>query len=237
VRFAAVLLGIVAALAAAVVSTITIGETGAIAIFLVLIGTAVLAAVAGSRTFLRRFVATAGAVVVGSIAFIAWQAALIMGALGTTEGTAAPADPAAFASAQMAIASALLTPGPFTLTLEDREIEAVIQEGLSDDSPIERVAVTTVEGSQGDPGSLHMVVHFKSGSTTAVVVATVEVADGTAEVIVTRMSMGLVSVPASLRDELSGSIDDLNDALGADGAFVERVTVGDGVIIVEGYRP
>ncbi|HUG75144.1 MAG TPA: hypothetical protein VMM81_05665 [Acidimicrobiia bacterium] len=236
-RFVAVLLGIVAALAGAVVSAITIGETGAIVVFLLLVGTSVLAAVAGSRAFLTRFLAAAGVLVVGSIAFVAWQAALIMGAFSTTDGTAAPADPAALASAQVAIASALVMPGPFTLFLEDREIEAVIQEGLSDDSPIERVAVATVEGSDGESGSLHMVVHFKSGSVTADVIATVEVADGSAEVILERMSMGLVTVPASLRDEFSGSLDDLNAVLGGDGAFVERVTVGDGVVVVEGYRP
>ncbi|MEX2322239.1 MAG: hypothetical protein WEA29_00470 [Acidimicrobiia bacterium] len=235
-RFAAVLLGVVAALASAVVSAITIGETGAIVVFLLLVGTAVLAAVAGSRVFVTRYVATAGVLVVGSIAFVAWQAALIMRALTTTEGTAAPADPTALASAQVAIA-ALLFPGPFTLTLQDDEIEAVIQEGLSDDSPVERVQVDSIAGIGRDPGTLRMVVHFKSGSMTAYVVATIEVADGSAEVVITRMSMGLVSVPASLRDELSEPLDDLNEVLGGDGGFVERVTVGNGRVVVEGYRP
>jgi hypothetical protein len=237
VRFAAVLLGIVAAIAGAVVSAITIGETGAIGVFLLLVGTAVLAAVAGSRVFVSRFVTAAGVLVVASIGFIAWQAALIMGALTTTEGTAAPADPVALASAHAAIASALVMPGPFTIILEDREIEAVIQEGLSDDSPIERVTAATAEGSDGEPGSLNMVVHFKSGSITADVVATIEVEDGSAEVVLRRVSMGLVSVPASLRDELAESVDDLNEVLGSDGAFVEQATVGDGMVTVEGYRP
>lgn len=237
VRFVAVLLGTVAALAGAVVAAITIGETSAIIVFLLLVGTTVLAAVAGSRAFVTRFLATAGVLVVGSIAFVAWQAALIMGAFSTTDGTAAPADPVALASAQVAIASVLVTPGPFTLILEDREIEAVIQGGLSDDSPIERVTVATIGGADGKAGSLHMVVHFKSGPITADVVATIEVANGSAGVVLRQMSMGLVSVPASLRDELAESVDDLNEVLGGDGAVVERVTVGHGAVTVEGYRP
>jgi hypothetical protein len=236
-RFAAVLLGIVAALAGAVVGAITIGETWAILVFLVVIGTAVLAAVAGSRALLTRFVTAAGLLVIGSIAFVAWQAAIIMGAFNTTDGTPVPADPAHLASAHIAIASAQWTPGHFTLILNDREIEAVIQDGLRDDSPIERVVVATVDGSNGEPGVIHMLLHFKNGPTKADVIATVEVVSGSAEVIVVRMTMGLVSVPASLRDELSGSIDDLNEVLGGNGAFVERVTVGGGMVVVEGHRP
>lgn len=236
-RFAAVLVGVVSALATAIVSALTIGETAAIVVFLLVVGTTVLTAVAGSRRLVARFLATVGTLAVGSVAFMAWQAAIIMGALTTTDGEAAPADPAALASAQVAIASAFFAPGPFTLVLEDREIEAVVQEGLDDDSPVERVSVTTVERPGDAPGELQMEVHFKSGSTTADVVATVEVDDGAAEVVIRRMSMGLVSVPASLRDELSGSIDDLNELLGGDGAFVERVTVGNGRVVVEGYRP
>jgi len=238
VRFAAVLLGIVAALAGTVVSAITIGETGAIVVFLLLVGIAVLAAVAGSRVVVTRFVAVAGFIVVGGFGFVAWQAALIMGALTTTEGTAASADQSALASAQLAIVAALSSPGPFTLTLHDNELEAVIQHGLSDDSPVERVQVDSIDGiGGGDPGALHMVVHFKSGSITADVLATIKVADGSAEVVIARMTMGLVAVPASVRDELSGPIDDLNEVLGGGGAFVERVTVGDGVVVVEGHRP
>lgn len=225
--------GIVAALTTGLIALFTIGETAGIAVFLGVLGTGVYAWAGGTRSFASRFVKVAGLAIVGGTVLVAWQMTMIVNALRGTEGPAEPADGAALASAYVQIATAAVG-GEFRLELTEDEIEAVIQDGLSDESPLSRVDVTVVDGTNDQPGTLEMTGHFKSSSLTAEILAGIAITDATAVIVIESISMGLFSLPESLLQAITESIDDLNVVLSDTGSIITEVHVGDGKITVLG---
>ena len=229
----ALVVGIVAALTMGLIALFTIGETAAIAVFLGVLGTGVYAWAGGTRTFASRFVKVAGLAIVGGTVLVGWQMSMIVNALRGTEGPAEPADGAALVSAYVQIATAAVS-GDFRLELTEDEIEAVVQDGLSDESPLSRVDVMVVDGTNDQPGTLEMTGHFKSSDLTAEIIAGIAIADGTAVIVIESISMGLFSLPESMLQAITESIDDLNEVLGTTPAVITQVHIGDGKITVLG---
>jgi hypothetical protein len=238
VRAAAAVFGAVAAALLATIVLFTVGEMAAILVFLIVIGVATLTAAAGGMGALRWFTRAAVAVLVAGTALATWQGALIMHALTGTGGPVADADPAALASAQAKV-ELLRQPGDFHLELTEAEIEAIIQDGLADDSPLERVRVHIVDGVDGLPGRVHLTGEFKRGSLEARGVATATVESGAVEIRLDSVEMGFVTVPgiaAAALDELTASVAALNAAMATTEARIDSVQVGDGRIVVIGTR-
>jgi hypothetical protein len=238
VRAAAAVFGALAAALLATIVLFTVGEMAAILVFLIVIGVATLTAAAGGMGALRWFTRAAVTVLVAGTALATWQGALIMHALTGTGGPVGDADPAALASAQAKV-ELLRQPGDFHLELTEAEIEAIIQDGLADDSPLERVRVRIVDGVNGLPGRVHLTGEFKRGSLEARGVATASVESGAVQVSLDSVEMGLVTVPgiaAAALDELTVSVAALNAAMATTEARIDSVQVGDGRIVVIGTR-
>jgi hypothetical protein len=238
VRAAAAVFGALAAAVIAIILLFTAGENAAILGFLTLIGVTALAVAVGGIGVMRWFTRGAVTVLVAGTAVAAWQAALIIHALTGTGGAVADADPAALASAQAKV-EILREPGDFRLELTEAEIEAIIQDGLPDDTPLQRVRVRIVDGVDGLPGTIHFTGTFKRGGLEARGVATASVESGAVEVRLDSVEMGLVTVPgiaAAALDELTASVAALNAAIATTEARIDSVHVGDGRIVVIGTR-
>lgn len=237
-RAAAAVFGALAAAVLAIILLFTAGESAAILGFLTVIGAAALAVAAGGSGVLRWFTRGAVTVLVAGTTVAVWQGALIMHALTGTGGTVADADPTALASAHAKV-ELLREPGDFRLDLTEAEIEAIIQDGLADDAPLQRVRVRIVDGVNDLPGTIHFTGVFKRGGLEARGVATASVESGVVEVRLDSVEMGLVTVPglaAGVLDELTASVAALNAALATTEARIDSVHVGDGRIVVIGTR-
>lgn len=234
-RAAAVVLGVIASLILGVIVAFTLGERPAIAVFLVVLGLGVYAGAAAHPGFTRRFATLSGVTVIAGAALIAWQAMIVMDALTATAGPAEPPNSSVLVQAEAKI-STVTSPGPFQVELTEAEIEALIQDGLGSDSPVRRVSATVIDGSGGGQGRLNVVAELKSGGS-ATVVARPEVQNGTVEVVIESVNMGILSIPGAAHgavDELLDAVTQLNQALAMTDGTVDSVHVGNGRVLVSG---
>lgn len=154
-----------------------------------------------------------------------------------TAGPAEPADPDALAAADAKI-RAFDTDGAFRLELDEAEIEAVIQNGLSDaESPLRRVTVDIVDG---DPnGVLAFVGEFKNDDLTVEGSVTARLEAGAVAVEIVDLDLGSLTLPGIAEgaiEDLVESIADLNAALATHRVDVQAVEVGDDRIVIVGAQ-
>ncbi|MEE8498733.1 MAG: hypothetical protein V3S62_09370, partial [Acidimicrobiia bacterium] len=173
-------------LAAVVIGLLATLFTGSLAlgviVFLVLIGIGIYGAVAAPESVLRSIGLTMVVLFFAGGAFFGWQVALLVGALSGTDGPADPADPVALAAANDKI-DAILDNAGFRIDLSEAEIQAVMQDSLSDgDSPLARIVVDIVDGEGDETGTIHFTGEFKSGGLSIEGVVSARLVAGAAEV-------------------------------------------------------
>ncbi|CAN5192158.1 hypothetical protein BH23ACT9_BH23ACT9_37820 [soil metagenome] len=160
----------------------------------------------------------------------------IVEAVTTTDGTPEPADPDALASAGNKLAM-LEGEGDFRLELTERELEAVIQDGIAAnrDLPLRRIDLDL----RGETRDMAYLAEFKSGAVRAEGTATITALDGGIDVDLGPLRVASVQVPAAATGairSLLGAVTDLNAALMAQRATVESVDVTDDLLIITGTR-
>lgn len=238
-KAAVLVFGFLTALIVGLIALFTLGELAAVLAFLVVLGTSVWVAAAGSALLVRRFVILSVLLLLAGSSLIVWQGLAILEALTGTDGPADPADPVLLAAAHGKI-NRLSAEGGFSLELSDEEIEAVIQDALNDGaSPLARVAVDVVDGTDGGPGSLHFTGEFKTGNLTVNGVASASISAGAVEVKLDTVDMGMVTLPGLAKNavaDLFESIADLNDTLARTQADVQSVELGEGRLLITGTQ-
>lgn len=237
-RAASFFFGLIGALVAAAITLLRTGSTGfAVAVALVVFVVAMVGVLGNSRALARGIAASMFLLVLAGGWWLADTALGLYRAFTFTEGTAAPADQAALASAEDKIA-AFDADGAFRLELTESEIEAVIQNGLSDaESPLSRVRVDIVDG---DPaGQLTFEGEFKSGDLSVRGAVSARLVAGAVEVEIVDLDLGSVTLPGLAQgavEDLVESVADLNTVLAENRADVQAITLGDDRIVIVGTQ-
>lgn len=237
-RAASFFFGLLAALVLAAILLLRTGSTALAIAGAVIVFAVAMVGVFGSRRTVARAIATGAVLIVlGGGWWLADTALGLYRAFTFTEGQADPADQAALASAQGKIA-AFDADGAFRLELSEDEIQAVIQNGLSDaESPLSRVTVDIVDG---DPaGILTFVGDFKSGDLSVTGSVSARLVAGAVEVEIVDLDLGSVTLPGLAQgavEDLVESVADLNTALADNRADVQAITLGDDRIVIVGTQ-
>jgi lysophospholipase L1-like esterase len=237
-RAASLFFGLLGALLAAAVVLLRTGSTvTTIAVAMVVFGLALFGAVWASRATSRGIATVMFFLTVGAAGWLVVQALALYRAFSDTDGPADPADPVSLASAEDKIA-AFETSGSFRIELTEDEIEAVIQNGLSQaDSPLARVEIDIVDG---DPdGALLFTGEFKSGGVEASGEITARLVAGTVQVELVDLDLGALTVPGIAEgaiEDLVESIADLNEILVENRADVQAIVLADDRMLVTGTQ-
>jgi lysophospholipase L1-like esterase len=237
-RIASFLFGILGGLVAAAITLLRTGSTGMTLFVAFLVLAVGLFGAFGGVASISRSIATAlfllvalGGWWVTSTAFDLYRA------LTFTEGAADPADPLALAAAQQKIGD-FDADGAFRLELTEDEIQAVIQDGLSDaESPLARITVDIVDG---DPsGVLTFAGEFKNGELSATGSVTATLVAGAVQVEIIDLDLGAVTLPGIAQgaiEDLVASVADLNSALTENRADVQAIDIGNDRIVIVGTQ-
>lgn len=172
-------------------------------------------------------------------AFMATQVLSLVSALTTTEGPADPADPAALAAAESKI-DEITDDAGFRIELEESEIQAVVQDGLSsDDSPLKRIDVDIVDGEGDDPGTIEFTGEFKSGGTSISGTVGARIEAGAAQVEVISVDAGAFTLPGVAKgaiEDVIEEVSDLNAILAENRATVQSLVLANDRLLVTGTQ-
>lgn len=233
-RILAAVLGVLAAVVVAVFVAVTLGEFHGVWAFLAAVGLVVLVVAAGNAGSVRRVAMASVGVVLAGAAFGAWQAAAIVHALTGTDGEVARADPIALASARAKMDEASLS-STFRLELTEAELEAMVQDGLEADSPLQRVRVTIVDGPDPRGAILVLDGEFKRGAVSVRATVSARAEAGIAVVRIESVDMGMISVPGALvMNDLEQAIATITEALIAEGTRIDEIVTENRRLIAVG---
>ena len=237
-RTASFFFGLIGALLTALVTLLRTGSLGAaVAAAAVVFGVAVYAMIWASRAVSRGIATLLFLLVAGTAWWLVVQALMVQRALTDTAGPADPADPTALAAAESKI-EAFDASGSFRIELTEEEIEAVIQNGLSDaESPLARVEIDIVDGAP--QGTLGFVGQFKSGELEVSGAVSAVLSAGAVEVELVDLDFGSMTVPAiadGAIEDLVESVADLNTILAENRADVQSIVLGDDRLLVTGTQ-
>ena len=216
----------------------TVGEGAAI--FMggsVVVGAVLTAALAGQNVA-RAVLAAVSLTLVTSALIGGYGVAQVVVALtGGGEGPPAPRpDPVLLKAANDKIDAETDTLA-FRLELDERELNAVLQDALAEaDNPFRRVTVD-ITNRAGDPGRLAFVGEFKKGGLDVVGTLETIVIAGSVDVKIIEVEVGMFTVPGIARSALEDMIGDLADfqaSLAEDGADVQDIQIGDDRIVIMG---
>lgn len=237
-RFASLFFGLLGALLAALVVLVRTGSTVAAVLAAVFVfAIALYGAVWAPRAASRGIATLMFLITVGVGGWIAVQALALYRAFSDTDGPADPADPVALAAAEGKIAE-FDASGSFRIELTEDEIEAVIQNGLSEaDSPLARIDIDIVDG---DPaGLLTFEGEFKSGGIRASGEITARLVAGAVQVELVDLDLGSLTVPdiaGGAVEDLIESLADLNEILQENRADVQAIVLADDRLLVTGTQ-
>jgi len=234
-----VVLGFFTAVAAGTLALFTIGDFPAVAVFVTIFGGAIAAALAHRRGLARGVFASLVVVLIGSIAITGYGTAQILAVVASPgTGTAAPADQAALAAAESKLDSSEGS-SAFRLELTEIELNAVLQDGLNTgNNPFARVTID-ITNATGDPGRVDFVGVFKNGSLEAAGTLSADVVDGTLQLEILEVDVGIFSMPTVARgavEDMIANLADLEAALAEEGADVQSIVIGDNRVVVTGTQ-
>jgi lysophospholipase L1-like esterase len=235
-----VFFGLLAALVIGLLATLFTASLGVgIAVFVVLFGLGIYGAAAAEPGMLRTIGLTMVALFIAGGAFIGWQVTSLIGAFTDTDGPADPADAVALAAANDKI-DGITDDAGFRIDLSEDEIQAVVQDALSDgDSPLKTIIVDIVDGEGDDPGTIHFTGEFKSGGLSVEGVVSARLEAGAAEVEVESVSAGMFNLPGVAKgaiEDVIEEVSDLNSILAESRATVQSLTLANDRLTVTGTQ-
>jgi lysophospholipase L1-like esterase len=234
-----IFIGLFAAVSAALLALLLAGEILAAVVLVVLLGTAVAVAAFGSRITGRITLIALTGVLIGSLAFLGVGFAQIAAALlADQSGPAAPADSLDLFGAEAKIRASARDTG-FRLELSESELNAVLQDALSDgETPFHRVTID-ITNQIGDRGKIDFVGEFKSGDLTVEGSLLAEVAGGSIDLEIVDIDVGMFHVPGAGRravEEMIESVADLEAAVAEEGADIQKITIGGDRVVITGVN-
>ncbi|MFQ5522464.1 MAG: SGNH/GDSL hydrolase family protein [Acidimicrobiia bacterium] len=182
----------------------------------------------------RRWVVVGMVVVfVASLGLMASQALALLNALSTQEGPVDEPDPVALASAEAKVEEVAGHAG-FRLELDEEEITALVQQGLTEtDTPLASVTFDVDDTEE----VVKFTGRFKSGDLTVAATARLNAELGGVSVELVEADLGNLNVPGmvsgAIEDIVSG-VADFEEALGQSGASVQSVEYTDTSLVLVG---
>lgn len=228
-------------LAAIVVGLLATLFTGSLAIgvivFLLILGAGIYGAI-GNESIARTIGLTMLGLFLASAAFTGWQVMQLVSAFGGTDGPADPADPVALASALEKI-DAIGADAGFSLEMTEDEIQAVVQDALSDgDSPLARILVDiTAPANEEDSGQIAFTGEFKEGNLSVEGIVSARIVAGAAEIEVVSVDAGMFTLPGVAKgaiEDVIEQVSDLNTILAEQRAQVQSIVLTDESITITG---
>lgn len=232
-----VILGILAAISGGVLALFLFGDALGLIVFLGVLAFSIYAVGWGSPNLLKGTMAAVLILFLGSTVYLGMQVSSLISAFTNTDGPADPADPAALASATGKI-DGIDSDGGFRLEMTEEEIQAVIQNGLSDaDSPLARILVDIVDG---DPnGRMNFTGEFKSGNLKVQGSVQARLVAGAVQIELVKVDVGSLKLPGLAEgalEDLVESVADLNDVLERNRADVQSIVLADDRLVITGTQ-
>ncbi|MGE3961691.1 MAG: SGNH/GDSL hydrolase family protein [Dehalococcoidia bacterium] len=234
-----VILALFAAVAGGAVAFFTAGTVGAVMVVLAVI------AITGVALYLRGTLlklasAATALIALGAIGFGGLSAMEIASGLGSFDGAADPADPAALASGQAKLDAAETQAG-FRVALTDAELTAILQDSLADaaENPIRSVDLTVVDGEDGGQGVIEFEITFKNGSLSGSGRVGASLESGAINLQLEEVSLGRFTIPGLANGAVEEIVDrvlDLNQRLAEQRADVQSIEIGGGSVVVTGSQ-
>lgn len=236
-RAGIIVVGILTAAAAGGLAMFTIGENYALITAVVIAVTSVVIAFTASALLGRIVMVLLLATLVGTVLTGSYGAIQILAALaGNQSGPVDPADADVLASAEHKIDRSV-EDFTFQVTLTESELNAVLQDSLTEtDTPFQRITID-IANRVGDPALIGFVGDFKNGRLTVTGDLTAETRGGQLELELLSADVGMFTMPGVARDaveDMIGRVADLNRALADEGADLQSVVIGDDTIVVTG---
>ena len=237
-RAASLFFGLLGALLTAAIVLLRTGSLPAmVAAAAVVFVLALYAAVWAPRAASRGIATFLFFLVVGATWWLVLQALTLYRVFSATDGPADPADGVSLAAAEEKIA-AFDTSGSFRIELTEQEIEAVIQNGLSQaNSPLSHIEIDIVDGEPD--GVLRFTGEFKKGGVEASGAVMARLVAGSVEVELVDLDLGSLTVPGIAEgaiEDLVASIADLNGILADNRADVQAIVLADDRLLVTGTQ-
>ncbi|MEX2080680.1 MAG: hypothetical protein WEC33_03615, partial [Dehalococcoidia bacterium] len=231
-----IIFGVLAAIFAGAVALFTLGPIAA-ALIVVLVIAAVVVAIRLAGTTARTVTIALGVVALAAIGFAGWSGFVLTRALTDRDGPADPPDPVAFASADAKIQGAKETAG-FRLEFSGEEATALAQDAMAggDNSPIKSITLTIVD-REGGTGYVDFEGEFKSGSTTLEGQISASVDAGRLNIELDEVGLANLNLPGFARgglEDLIEAVTDLNKKLEENGADIQSVFIGNGMVVITG---
>ncbi len=239
-KVVSVFFGFLAAVVIGLLATLFTGSlVVGVIVFLVVLGVGIYGATAAKAGVLRAIGLTMIFLFLAGGAFIGWQVAQLVSAFTNTEGPADPADPVALAAALEKI-DAITDDAGFRIDLSETEIQAVVQDSLSDgDSPLARILVDIVDGEGDEPGTIVFTGDFKSGSVSIEGVVAARIEAGAAKVEVVSVEAGAFTLPGIAKgaiEDIIEEVSDLNAILAENRATVQSLTLANDRLLITGTQ-
>ncbi len=234
-----VIVGVLAALVAALLALFTFGEIPAIVVGVGLLIVTVVGAT--MRPEVGRWVLGGLAVVlVAAVAYGGWSAYQIYQALTSTGGAVAAPDPAALASAQAKL-DAIDDLAGFRLVLTEQEMTAYVLDALAgnEDNPLESVTLDVVDRPGEEQGLVEFAADFQGGGVSGDGAVGARVVSGAVRIELVKVELGTFSLPGIAEgalEDLIESVADLNEALANAGADVQAIDIGNDQVVVVGTQ-
>jgi lysophospholipase L1-like esterase len=240
-RAACFLFGIPASALVGAIVYLTVSQTGGLLVAGVMVVITFSGVFARSRGFSILIAWAMILALVGGGWYVTRTALDVYNAIRFVDGAVDTADPRALAAANHEIDAARVAAG-FQVELNEEQIAAFIQNGLTDlsDNPIKSVTVEVRDGKDGGQGTVVIHGEFKSGTSDFEGVLTAHVDAGTIEVDLIDVSIGDLNLPGVGRnatEDLLANVADLNDSLVGLNAEVQSVVIGDHRLLVTGTHP
>ncbi|MEA2002943.1 MAG: GDSL-type esterase/lipase family protein [Actinomycetota bacterium] len=236
-RVGIILFGLLAALAAGSLALFTVGETYALATAVTILVTSLAIAFTASvllgRAILVLLIFTlAGSLTIGALGAIQILAAFAGSPIGPVDEPDAQALEAAEHKIDQSIEATT-----FSVTLSEAELNAVLQDSLTQtDTPFRRITVDILN-TVGQPALIGFVGDFKDGSLRVDGELTAATSGGELHLELLSADVGMFTLPGVARgavEDMIGRVADLNRALADEGADVQSVVIGDDAIVVTG---
>ena len=236
-RAGIIVIGVLTAASAGGLALFTIGETYAVVTAAIILVTSLVIAFTASAILGRIVVVLLVLTLAGTLLTGAFGAIQILAALaGDQSGPVDPANAEVLEAAERKIDQSV-EDSSFRVTLSESELNAVLQDSLSEtDTPFQRITID-ITNIVGDPALIDFVGDFKNGRLSVTGELTAETTGGQLQLELLNADVGMFTMPGVARDaveDMIGRVADLERALAEEGADIQSVVIGDDTIIVTG---
>ncbi len=237
--FMLIVVGILSAAVTGGLTLFTLGEIPAAIVAVVILALSIYGVLA-ARAVARLILALSMLALVGSLGFGGFSAFQLYQALSETSGPTDLPDAATLARADAKIEAADDL-GGFHIELFEDELTALFLDELAGnaDSPLKGVALTVIDGDDGERGTIEFEATFKGGGVTAQGTITASIEFGGMQIEILDAGLGNFNLPGIATgavEDLIETVTDLNERLAEAQADIQALDIGGGRVLIVGTQ-